>query len=182
MFTWRSLNKGKQISPNYFNNIKKILYDSTLKKILNIKNITLYVSLHHNLLNKQKIIKGKINAKYINQEDIFSCLMKCDLIISDFSSVIFDLMFRNKPFIIFIPDSDDKNIYKLYDKDYINVINGFKNNSIKFENTFLNYKDAIKKIIYYIENDFSLDLKLKILYKQFNFNYTNSINYFIQYL
>ena len=91
-------------------------------------------------------------------------------------------MFRNKPFIIFIPDSDDKNIYKLYDKDYINVINGFKNNSIKFENTFLNYKDAIKKIIYYIENDFSLDLKLKILYKQFNFNYTNSINYFIQYL
>ena len=81
MFTWRSLNKGKQISPNYFNNIKKILYDSTLKKILNIKNITLYVSLHHNLLNKQKIIKGKINAKYINQEDIFSCLMKCDLII-----------------------------------------------------------------------------------------------------
>ena len=182
MFTWRSLNKGKQISPNYFNNIKKILYDSTLKKILNIKNITLYVSLHHNLLNKQKIIKGKINAKYINQEDIFSCLMKCDLIISDFSSVIFDLMFRNKPFIIFIPDSDDKNIYKLYDKDYINVINGFKNNSIKFENTFLNYKDAIKKIIYYIEIDFSLDLKLKILYKQFNFNYTNSINYFIQYL
>ena len=182
MFTWRKIKEGKEISQNYFNNIKKILLDSKLKKILNIKNITLYVSLHHNLLNKQKLLKGKINAKYINQEDIFSCLMKCDLIISDFSSVIFDLMYRNKPFIIFIPDSDDKKINEIYDQDYINVINGFKNNSIKFENIYLNSEDTIKKIIYYIENDFHLDLKLRILYKKFNFNYTNSINSFIKYL
>ena len=182
MFTWRKLKKGKKISPNYFNNIMKILYDSELKKILDIKNITLYVSLHHNLLNKKNLIKRNLNAKYINQEDIFSCLMKCDLVISDFSSVIFDLMYRNKPFVIFIPDSDDKKLTKRYDQDYINVINGFKYNSIKFENVFLKSKDIIKKIIYYIKNDFHLDNKLKNLYKEFNFNYTNSINNFIEYL
>ena len=156
--------------------------DSRLKKILDKKNVTLYLSLHHNLLNKQNLITRKKNVRYVHQEDIFSFLMKCNLVISDFSSVIFDLMYRNKPFIIFIPDADDKNIVEIYDEDYSNIINGFKNNSIKFENIFLNSKDTIKKVIYYVKNNFHLDLKLKILYKQFNFNYTNSINSFIKYL
>jgi CDP-glycerol glycerophosphotransferase (TagB/SpsB family) len=181
MFTWRKLKKRKKISPNYFNNIKRILKDSKLKTILNKKNVTLYASLHHNLLKMRNLIKTKTIAKYIKQEDIFSCLMKCDLIISDFSSVIFDLMFRNKPFIIFIPDSDDKNLVKRYDKDYISIINGFKNNSTKFENIFLNTKDTINKIIYYIENDFYLDSTLESLYKQFDLNHKNNINNFIKY-
>ena len=182
MFTWRKLREKKDISPHYFNNIENLLNDSRLKKILDKKNITLYLSLHHNLLNKQNLITRKKNVRYVHQEDIFSFLMKCNLVISDFSSVIFDLMYRNKPFIIFIPDADDKNIVEIYDEDYSNIINGFKNKSIKFENIFLNSKDAIKKVIYYVKNNFHLDLKLKILYKQFNFNYTNSINSFIKYL
>ena len=91
-------------------------------------------------------------------------------------------MYRNKPFIIFIPDSDDKNLFKRYDKDYINIINGFKNNSTKFENIFLNTKDTINKIIYYIENDFYLDSTLETLYKQFDLNHKNNINNFIKYL
>ena len=182
MFTWRKLNKGKNISPDYFNNIFKLLNDPLLIEILTEKNITLYLSLHHNLLNKQNLIKGKTKAKYTNQEEILSCLMKCDLIISDFSSVIFDLMYRNKPFIIFIPDANDKNIDDLYDYDYSNVINGLKNDSIKFENKVFNVEDTIKKIKYYIENDFHLDLKLKSFYKKFNLNHKQNINRFIAYL
>ena len=182
MFTWRKLKKGKKISPYYFNNIKQILNDLNLKNLLDEKNVTLYLSLHHNLLNRQNLIKIKNNAKFINQEEIFNCLRKCNLIISDFSSVIFDLMYRNKPFIIFIPDNDDKNLINRYEKDYINIINSFKNNSVKFENIFLNSKDTINKIMFYIENDFHLDLKLKILYQQFNLNHTNNINSFIKYL
>ena len=182
MFTWRKLNEGKNISPDYFNNIFKLLNDPLLIEILNKKNITLYLSLHHNLLNKQNLIKGKTKAKYTNQEEILSCLMKCDLIVSDFSSVIFDLMYRNKPFIIFIPDANDKNIDDLYDYDYSNVINGLKNDSIKFENKVFNVENAVKKIKYYIKNDFHLDLKLKSFYKKFNLNHKQNINRFIAYL
>ena len=182
MFTWRKLNEGKNISPDYFNNIFKLLKEPLLIEILNKKNITLYLSLHHNLLNKQNLIKGKTKAKYTNQEEILNCLMKCDLIISDFSSVIFDLMYRNKPFIIFIPDANDKNINDLYDYDYSNIINGLKNESIKFENKAFNVEDAIKKIIYYINNDFHLDTKLKSFYKKFNFNHKQNINRLIEYL
>ena len=182
MFTWRNLREGKNISSYYFNNIFRILNNFRLKKILQQNNVTLYVSLHHNLLKNQNLIKSKTKAKYVNQEDIVTCLMKCNLVISDFSSIIFDLMYRKKPFIIFIPDSDDKNIKDLYDDDYFNIINGLKNDSIPFVNKFFNVKDTIKTIIYYIENNFKLDLKLKKFYKTFNLNHTNNINNFIEYL
>ena len=105
-----------------------------------------------------------------------------DVVISDFSSVIFDLMYRKKPFIIFIPDSEDKNIDNLYDDDYFNVINSLKNDTLPFENKFFNVKKTIKKIQYYINNNFHLDSKLKKLYEQFDLNYNNSINNFIEYL
>ena len=182
MFTWRKLKEGKNISSYYFNNIFKIVNNSNLNKILNKYNVNLYISLHHNLLNKQNMFKGNKYAKYIKQEDILTCLMKCNLVISDFSSIIFDLMYRGKPFIIFIPDSDDKNIEQLYDDDYCNIINSLKNDSIPFENKCFNVRDVIKKIKYYIKNNFELDSRLKDFYETFNINHKNNINTFIEYL
>ena len=108
--------------------------------------------------------------------------MKCDLVISDFSSIIFDFMYRQKPFIIFIPDSNDTNLYKIYDNDYLNIINGFKNGSIEFENKFFETEEVIKKIEYYVSNHFQLDEKLQKFYKTFNLNNNNNINRFIEYL
>ena len=110
MLTWRNLKKGKKISPKYFNNIFQLLNNFKLNQLLYLKNITLYFSLHHNLLKKRRLFKNKKNLKYIKQETILDCLMKCDLVISDFSSIIFDFMYRKRPIIIFIPDSDDKNL------------------------------------------------------------------------
>jgi len=182
MFTWRSLKKRKNISPEYFNNILKLIKFSKLQQILFEQNITLYISLHHNLLKKRNLIKEKNIVKYIKQEDILNCLMKCDLVISDFSSIIFDFMYRQKPFIIFIPDSNDKNLYKIYDDDYLNVINSLKNGSVEFENKFFKIEDVIKKIEYYISNDFKLDEKLRNFYKTFKLNDKNNINRFIEYL
>ena len=181
MFTWRNLRRRKKISPKYFNNILQILYNLKLNQLSN-KNITLYFSLHHNLLNKRKLIKQKKNIRYISQEDILTCLMKCDLVISDFSSIIFDFMFKKKPIIIFIPDSEDKNLNKLYDEDYFNIINGLKNNSIEFENKFFKVSDTINKIEYYILNDFHLEEELKSLYERFNLTGKNNINRFIEYV
>ena len=182
MFTWRKLKKNKKISPEYFNNLLKLLQHAKLNQILFAQNITLYISLHHNLLNKRNKIKNNHFVKYIKQEDILNCIMKCDLVISDFSSIIFDFMYRQKPFIIFIPDSNDTNLYKIYDNDYLNIINGFKNGSIEFENKFFETEEVIKKIEYYVSNHFQLDEKLQKFYKTFNLNNNNNINRFIEYL
>lgn len=182
MFTWRNLKRNKKISPEYFNNILRILNDSKLNQILVGNNITLYFSLHHNLLNERNMIHQTKNAKYIEQEDILNCLMKCDLIISDFSSVIFEFMYRKKPIIIFIPDSDENYLNELYDEDYSNIINSLKNDTIGFENKYFKVDEAINKIKYYISNNFQLDTKLKILYEKFNINGNNNINRFIKYI
>ena len=143
MFTWRELINGKNISSHYFNNIYKLLNNDSLQQILERKNITLSISLHHNLLREEYLINVKGRAKYINQEDILECLTKSNLIVSDFSSVIFDMIYQYKPFIIYIPDSNDNNIKNIYKKEYFDIINGLKNNTIIFKNKFFNIEDTV---------------------------------------
>ena len=182
MFTWRGLNKGKEISPYYFNNIFLLLNDYELNKALEKNKINIYISIHHNLLDKQKMIKLNKNIKYIKQENIVECLTNSSLIISDFSSVIFDLIYQKKPFIIYIPDLEDPNIKDLYTQEYLEIINSLKNGSIFFENKCFNIKDVIKKILYYINNNFKLEKQLLHFYNNFEFKGKNHVNNLINYL
>ena len=48
--------------------------------------------------------------KTIKQDQISDVLAQTDLVVSDFSSVIFDLMYRRKLFVMYIPDSEDPNL------------------------------------------------------------------------
>ena len=101
---------------------------------------------------------------------------------TDYSSIIFDIIYRNKPYIIFIPDANDPNIKQNYKNFCYNIINYFKNNIFSFENVFLDINSTINKINYYINNDFILDIKLKHFYDEFNFKQGPFINDFINYL
>ena len=67
--------------------------------------------------------------KYIDQSQIIECLINSDLVITDFSSVIFDFIYRKKPYIIFIPDSEDLDLKNIYSKSYYDKINYLKNGS-----------------------------------------------------
>ena len=91
-------------------------------------------------------------------------------------------MARKKPFIIYIPDYEDPNLYYIYNMYYYNIINNLKNGAIKFENVFFNINKAIDKIVYYINNNFKLDLKLKQFYEQFNLFGGNNTSNFIKYV
>ena len=182
MFTWRDLNQNKSISKFYFKNIFSLLDNQKLNHVLKIKNYTLFFSLHH-MIEQYKLLfyKNKI-IKYVNQDQIIDCLTKSSLLVSDFSSILFDIMARKKPFIIYIPDCEDPDLYYIYNMYYYNIINNLKNGSIKFENVFFNIKNAIDKIIYYINNNFKLDLKLKQFYEQFNLFGGNNTSNFIKYV
>ena len=182
MFTWRGLIKGEDISPYYFNNILKILNNNDLNMALKKNNIFILISLHHNLLYMGNLIKSNNFIKYIKQEDILECLAKSSLIISDFSSVIFDFIYQNKPFIIYIPDFEDPNISNLYTEDYINAINYVQNNSIFSENRFITIEDTVKKIIFYINNNFQNEKNLTNYYNFFQFKRKNNIDSLIDYL
>ena len=83
--------------------------------------------------------------------------------------------------IIFIPDSEDVDLQNIYSKSYYDKINYLKNGSF-FENRFTKVKIVVNKIIYYINNNFELDLKMENFYDYINLKSENNINNFIQYL
>ena len=183
MFTWRNLlNESCSVSSFYFNNVINLINNEDLLKALERKNITLYFSFHPNFQNYRKNIKFYEYIKYIEIKDISDCLMKTNLLISDFSSVIFDMIYQRKPFIIFIPDAFDSNIQYIYEKGYYEIINDFKNGNINFKNIYLNLTDVIAKIIYYINNNFSLELELENFYDSFELKCKNNSYSFINYL
>ena len=187
MFTWRNILKNKQISSDYFRNIKKLINNSILNRELKINKIIMY-SIFHRLIDDKSInkLKNKLkkndNIEFINQNEISECLRKTSLVVTDFSSIIFDLMYRRKPFVIYIPDANDPEIINIYKPDYYELIKSMKNGTIYFENKYFNINETINKIIYYINNNFNLDSKLVKFYDEFGFKSGNNINKFIEYL
>jgi CDP-glycerol glycerophosphotransferase (TagB/SpsB family) len=182
MFTWRKCINGKPLSKFYFNNIYDLLNNSELIEKLKDKKIIVYFSYHHSLKRK-KIFTFKTNSNIIlvNQNKISEYLRESSLIITDFSSIVFDYIYQKKPFILYIPDSNEPKLESIYVQPYYDIINGLKNGTIYFENKIFDINKAVKKIIYYIDNDFKLDNKLINFFNNFKFqgkNYTISlINY-----
>ena len=186
-FTWRNWNKNiiddMILKSNYFQNIIELLNNKYLINSCIHNNITLYFCLHHMLsLYKDKINFTNRNIKFIEQNEIFQVIKKSNLLVTDFSSVIFEYIFQNKPYVMFIPDADEQNIEKIYNPEYFNLIKKFKEGSINFMNEYLNIKQAVNKIINYIDNDFNVEKNLSDFYKNFNFTCGNNTMKFINYL
>jgi hypothetical protein len=187
MFTWRDIKKNREISANYITNINNLLVNRILLEEFKKNNITVFFTLHRYNVDKYSkkykfIINNNKNIKYVEQNDISNCLTKSSLVISDFSSIIFDFIYRNKPYIIYIPDADDPEIHNIYSNEYSELIESMNNNSFKFENIFFDINQTINKIIFYINNNYTLDYKLNNFYKSFNLKQGNNIEKFIDYL
>ena len=125
---------------------------------------------------------GNTQIEIISQNDIFKCIANSNLLITDFSSVIFEFIYLNKPYIMFIPDGEDPNITIYYNKDYSNLIKSLKEDSIQFMNKFFDINQVVDKIIYYINNEFKLENNLIEFYRSFNLSCGNNTMKFINYL
>ena len=186
MFTWREMNSMEKISPYYFKNISDLITNKKLSKELKKKNVTLYFSMHRFLYfyNKEifRAIQNNSNFIFINQNEISECLSKVDLVVTDFSSVIFDVMYRNKTFVIYFPDFDEPNIDIIYTQNYSYVIRTMKKNQFGFKNVYFNINETVNKIIHYVKNNFTIEKELKQLYDSFIPERRESIPKFIEYL
>jgi len=176
MFTWRELKTNGKISKYYIKNIIKLVKKKKLIKNLLKHNITLYFSLHHKMLQYKSIFEKIGNINFIEENNIGECLSKTQLVVSDYSSIIFDMIYQRKPYIIYIPDAKDNEIKENYLDISYNIIKQFKYNEFKFENVFLDIRATINKIIYYIDNNFKLDRNLRKFYKTFNFKKSFAID------
>ena len=143
-FTKRIMRKDKNISSDYINNIIKLMNSNILNKKLIEKSISLYYSIHPGISNyKTKIKEKNLNLKYINNKEISDILMISSLLVTDFSSVIFDFIYQRKPFIIYISDSEDPNNKENYVDDYFNLINSINNGTIQIENKYNTIEQVI---------------------------------------
>ena len=170
-----------KISKLYFQNINGLLNNDLLIKYLSQYNVTLYFTFHRKILSKAKLQLNK-NIKYIEEEEISGILSNTSLVVSDFSSIIFDLIYREKPFVIFIPDSNDPILNDIYDVCYSKLIKDIKDGTISFQNTFFNIEDTVNKINYYIKNNFNLEPRLKEFYNNLGLKKENNTIKFIEYL
>ena len=131
---------------------------------------------------KEKIVFGSNNIKFIEQNEIFNRIIKANMLVTDFSSIIFEFIYQNKPFVMFIPDSEDPTINKLYNWEYIKLIKDLKGGLIDFRNIFFSINQVVNKIKYYINNDFKIEENLKDFYESFNLTCGNNTIKFINYL
>ena len=125
MFTWRIVKKGKTISNLYYQNIYNILNNRKLKKELKANNVKFYFCYHHSLRRK-KLIKFNKNVRIISQNKISTLLKNSSLIITDFSSILFDAIVQKKPLILYIPDGLETNLKDIYSREYYEIIIIFK--------------------------------------------------------
>lgn len=181
MFTWRSVKFGKNMSDLYYNNLFNIFNDTRINEELQKNNIKLFYCYHHNLKEKRRI-KTNSNIILINQNLISTLLKNSSLIITDFSSILFDAIAQNKPLILYLPDGLDKNIKEIYTDEYYETIEKLKNGTIYLYELFLDLKDVINKILYYIKNNFVLEEEKKQFYKEFNLEIKDNTKKFIDYL
>lgn len=182
MFTWRNTKKPNKISLYYVKNIFNLLSNIKLINELKKNKILLYFSLHPKIKYLKNKFKHNHYIIYLKEKKISMCLSKTSLVVSDFSSIIFDIICRNKPYIIFIPDAKDPHLKFIYSRNIYKIIKSFKTNTFKFENIYFEVNKTVNKIIYYINNNFTLDIKLQNLYSKFSFKSGNNTKEFISYL
>ena len=183
MFTWRKTKKKKNLSDLYYNNINNILNNPEINEQLSINNIRLYFCYHHTIREKRKIeLTDNDNIRFISQKEISRLLKNSSLIITDFSSIIFDAMVQRKPLILFIPDGLDSNLQDIYTQEYYETITKIKDGIIYLYEVFLDLNLVIEKIIYYIKNNFALENEKLKFYKKFSLKRKGNTKRFINYI
>ena len=187
MFTWRAINDNQRISSYYIKNIIDLLTNDMLTKKIKLHKLILYFAYHRFIPNSyfnstKSILRGYKHIKIIQQKEISHVLSQASLVVSDFSSIIFEMVYRRKPFIFYVPDIEDPNLKTLYTDEYYELINSIRNGKIEFENKCMTVNQTIDKMIYYINNNFQIDDKLKEFYDSFSFKKENNIKQFVDYL
>ena len=186
-FSWRNFAKDNEISSYYFENITKILEDEKLNEILEKENVKIYFSIHGLVINKYRnTYRSQLyynkHIDWIEPQDIADCIAKSELIITDFSTLIFDFVYMRKPYILYIPDIDDPEVTELYKPEYFEFYKNIKSRHFNFENVVFSVNELVEKINYYINTEFTLDEKIKSFYDSFGIRKENNIEHLINYL
>ena len=181
--TWRE--DGLEL----FRDIKNFDQLEEFNEILKKNNLSILIKKHMNSEKKdshrfynaniEKIyeyMKSLSNFEFVEYDfDLNSILKCCDILISDYSGVIFDYLLLDRPIIIYAPDYEDylkkgfsmdpiKENFCYFAKNFNqlkNLINDYSRNSIYFCEFHKEKREKIKNIIF-TENNIEKLIKLII--------------------
>lgn len=149
--TWRVLNPNDKFEESeYYNRIQSLLSNDKLNKLINENNYKIKFVLHPVFAKyKEKFMKLKndnIQILETSQIKYYKLFNECKLLITDYSSIHFDVAFLEKP-IIYYQFDKDYFMKHHYHKGYFDYDNDGFGKVTKTEN------DTIDEIEYYIKNN-----------------------------
>ena len=160
MPTWRMnlfycSNSEKFKETNYYFNWNKLLKNKDLTFLLEKYNLKLIFYPHYEIqpyINAFNCYSDRITIASLNNFDVQELLNQSELLITDYSSVMFDFAYLNKPIIYYQFDYSDFMKFH-YGKGY------FEYNTDGFGPITYNLTDTINMLKYYIETNFSVEKK-----------------------
>lgn len=167
MPTWRKsmegMSKEEFIKTSFFKEYQSFLNSPRLKKVMLENNVRLAFFLHpyfRNYVDLFNIDDSFIDKYGYLDVDMGEEIMKSSMMISDYSSVLWDMFYLEKPVLFYQFDQTD---YLKSEGSYLNYETDL------FGDVVFDANDAIQKVIEYIQSDFME----KYIYTQMRNKYMN---------
>lgn len=163
MFTYRVFNNRIEESL-YYNNILNLFKNEELISYLTQYGIKLFFAPHHKIVDKlSHIARNNSYIQIVTQDKISYYIKNSSMLLTDFSSIVFDFMFQNKPVVLYGLDYGDKKLSK-YDQFDLNKLMQKKES---FPNIFFKEEEVVSCIKKYIDNKFKIDEETCEIYNNF---------------
>lgn|GEM_PF-988857 len=163
MPTWREwINENEFSSSSFYENYISLLKNENLKRMLEKHNVVLKFFMHIELQKKYKeyfsSFCDRVKVVNLGEESIKDIIRNSSLLITDYSSVVFDFNYLRKPVLFFHFDLPD---YLKYRGSYVDLHNDLIGDTAKTSG------ELIELINKYIRNDFKYDLRYHVKSRKF---------------
>ncbi|MDD6728779.1 MAG: CDP-glycerol glycerophosphotransferase family protein [Eubacteriales bacterium] len=153
MPTWRSwleeVSDEEFINSDYFKKYSSLMKNKRLDEILKAGNTRLVFYIHPKFAgyidNFKESVSDRITCIPMGQEPLNELMMKCSMLITDYSSVCWDVYYLDKPVLFYQFDYD---MYKVAHGSYINMETDLFGNRSTDENALLD------DIEHFVQNGF----------------------------
>jgi len=155
MPTWRAwledVSDEEFIASDYFRNYSDLLRSDSLKEILRENDLKMILYLHPKFAQYLETFKSEVSERIIpvafGEKPLNDIMMRCALLITDYSSVCWDVMYMDKPVIFYQFDCQK---YLDLHGSYIDLKNGLPSTRVE------ELDDVITALREYVDDDFKI--------------------------